>query len=109
MDESRQHNGRGTVGDNIIRFPGTDEVATGEPGSGHVPLVRLDEGIEGFSVGGMVNVLAALAHRAQRRHGRLRLSTNAPLAVQGIRELVVERDPQSLDFMLTARYFADEE
>ena len=58
---------------------------------------------------GLVNTLAALAHRAQRRHGRLRLSTNDLLAVQGIRKLVVERDPQSLDFVFTVRYFDDEE
>lgn len=57
----------------------------------------------------VVNALAALAHRAQRRRGTLRLSTNDLLAVQGIRELVVERDPQTHDLIFTARYLDDEE
>ena len=95
--------------DNIVRFPGTEHVGPESVGTGHVPLLRLGEGVEGLSVGGLVNALAALAHRAQRRHGRLRLSTNDLLAVQGIRELVVERDPQSLDFVFAVRYLDEEE
>ena len=97
------------MADNIIRFPGTGEVEPGGIGAGHVPLVRLAEGLEGLSVGGLVVALAALAHRAQRRCGKLRLSSNDLLAAGGIRELVVERDPQTLDLIITARSFDDEE
>ena len=57
------------MGENIIRFPGTDEVEPGGIGAGHVPLVRLGEGVDALSIGGLVNALAALAHRAQRRRG----------------------------------------
>jgi hypothetical protein len=97
------------MSDNIIRFPGTDEVEPEGIGAGHVPLVRLGAGVEALNIGGLVNALAALAHRAQRRRGTLRLSTNDLLAVQGIRELVVERDPQTHEFIFTARYLDDEE
>lgn len=47
--------------ENIIRFPGTDEVGPGGIGPGHVPLVRLGHGVEALSIGGLVNALAALA------------------------------------------------
>ncbi len=100
------------MSDNIIRFPGTDEVEPEGIGAGHVPLVRFGNGVDALSIGGMVNALAARAQRAQRaqrRRGTLRLSTNDLLAVQGIRELVVERDPQTHDFIFTARYLDDEE
>ena len=44
---------------------GMDEVEPGGIGTGLVPLIRLGSGVDALGIGGLVNALATLAHRAQ--------------------------------------------